>query len=376
MTDLTEMAANQMPAHYRALLSDTSGNPNEALMSGVSTGFPVLTFRGKVWAVNRGGERRVITRNGEPTSSIKLILLDASPKVSKVYYARAYESGSDEAPDCHSADGLVPDADAPSPQSKTCATCQWNVWGSRNSETGSRAKACADVRRLAVLRPSALEEPMLLRIPPTGLRALADYARDLNKLGLPFWSVITHVGFDPEAEYPQLQFKFGGWLDSNTLAAVQHLRTGDDVVKAILGHDRKALPAPAPAPAPALAPAAQTLLPAPAPAPAPAPTPAPAPAPAPEAPKKLSPLVEEDSLEDDASEQPAPAAKPKARAKSEPKAPAPKAAEPDEVPATTSKNLPDELRAKLDALLNDAVFDDDEDIGDAFGDGGDDEDED
>lgn len=345
-----------VPDHIKALMAGPVNN--DALTAGASVGFPVLTFRGKVWAVSRGGERNIIRKNGDPTSSVNLIIVESSELVSKTYYAKGYESGASEAPDCYSNDGIVPAADAPAKQADNCAVCPMNVWGSDPRQGGSgKGKACADVRRIAVVRAKTMDDPMLLRIPPTGLKALAEYARELTRLNVPFWSVTTKVSFDPEAEYPLLRFEFGGFLEPDQLRAVQQLRTGDPVVTNILGRNEQlALPAPSKAAAAAL------------------PAPTPSPAPVAEAPKPKPKAAK---------------APPPAAADEEDEAPAPKAAAPARSPVLDDPaetvvptnvaplaGLPPELQKQLDGLIESGAFDDEEESAPPAAAGADDEDED
>ncbi len=59
---------------------------------------------------------------------MNVVIVAASPKVSRTYYAQQYQEGGEVvAPDCWSADGEVPDQKATTPQSKRCLDCPMNV---------------------------------------------------------------------------------------------------------------------------------------------------------------------------------------------------------------------------------------------------------
>ena len=120
---------------------------DDSLGAGITTGYPILRIKGKVWAITRGGnEPHVLMRpDGDgPRNSIEVVILDASKHVSKVWYENGYEEGSTSAPDCFSPNGVVPDASSAKKQNNTCADCPQNTWGSKITPTGKQAKACTE----------------------------------------------------------------------------------------------------------------------------------------------------------------------------------------------------------------------------------------
>jgi hypothetical protein len=186
---------------------------NSDLSEGASLGFPVITFRGKVWRQTINGLSKVLeNEEGEARQSINVVIVKSSPTVTKTYYKGTYVEGSDDAPDCASSDGVVPDPGVPAKQSDTCAVCKWNQWGSRQSDTAtaSKGKACSDNRRIAVVPYPHIESeegPSLLRIPPASLGSLVSLADELNRLQLPYQAVVVKISFDVENAYPKLVFK-------------------------------------------------------------------------------------------------------------------------------------------------------------------------
>ena len=209
---------------------------NNDLSNGVGGGgFPVVSYKGKVWHVVKGDERTLVTNaEGEPRSSLDVVILKANPNLSKIYYKAGYEEGSSAKPDCFSLDGLVPSVNAQDKQSDKCASCKWNAWGSRISENGAKGKACADSRRLAVAPAYDLENPMLLRVPAGTLKELTAYAQMLNRRKAPYSAVITRIGFDHTVAYPKMQFKATRWLteeEGDTVAGVLE----DDILGDITG---------------------------------------------------------------------------------------------------------------------------------------------
>lgn len=202
----------------------------------VSGGFPVLSIKGSKFALVKGGEREVIRnpQTGDIASSIDVVIVGYNPQVSKIYYEGKYVDGTNDKPDCYSNDGISPAADAESPQSKKCATCPHNAWGSRITDDGKKAKACADSRRIAVAAPDQINEPMLLRVPPTSMKPLGEYQKMLANRNLAVQTVVTKLSFDEDSSSPLLVFKPVGLCDADMLAEVVEINK-DDIVKQITG---------------------------------------------------------------------------------------------------------------------------------------------
>lgn len=205
------------------------------LSGGVQSSFGVISFRGSKWRVKYQGNETLITNNdGDAVGSLKLVLLNALPKLSKIYYKGSYQEGDDSPPDCFSVDGVKPDPSSPKRQSETCAGCPHNVWGSRITPAGKKTKACQDSRRVAVVPEGDLENeqfggPVLLRVPAASLANLAEYSNALRQKGWPYFAVVTKVGFDPDAAYPKLTFRPERPLTDDEAETVIEQRTSDQV---------------------------------------------------------------------------------------------------------------------------------------------------
>ena len=271
---------------------------NSDLTAHAGGGFPVISIKGKVFAVVRDGEREIQMNPKDPDSaatSLNVVLLKANKGTSKVFYIKGYDKDTSEGqkPDCYSNDGVEPAADAQNKQAKKCATCPHNQWGSRVSEKGAtKGKACADAVRMAVAPAGQINDAMLLRVPPASIKALGEYGQMLAKRGVGYNMVVTKVGFDVQAESPKLTFSAVGLLDDEGFAEVQEI-AASDVVSNILGSSVMAAVA-----AEAAAPAEEAEEGAPAPKPVAKPKPA------------AKPVVEEAEEEVPA---PKPVAKPKAK---------------------------------------------------------------
>lgn len=188
------------------------GLDSDDLSAGVSGGFSVISVRGSKWRIKAGGDDMpMLDSAGEAMPSIRVVILKANNHVSKNYYEGAYSEGVSDAPSCFSLDGVKPDASVENPVHDNCAACPYNQFGSRITDSGSKAKKCADSRRIAVVPEGDYANeryngPMLLRIPATSLRSLSEYAKDIKAKGYPYNTVVTRIGFDPDVSYPKLKF--------------------------------------------------------------------------------------------------------------------------------------------------------------------------
>ena len=224
------------------------------LSRGISQGFPSLSIKGKEFAIVRGDERTLITKRNddgeeEAVRSILVALVKANPGISKVWYEGKFVEGQDSKPACYSNDGIRPAADAAKPQCETCMACPRNQWGSRITEDGKKGKECADSRRLAVASLDALADPMLLRVPATSLKALAEYNKMLKVRGVPYQAVVTRIGFEKGAAHPSLVFKPVGFLNDAQADEVFGMIDSDLVAQIIGLVDVEAPAKPLPAPA-------------------------------------------------------------------------------------------------------------------------------
>ena len=217
-----------------------SSSLNTAAQANIPLGFAVVTYRGKIWRLVYQGDEDIVrdpVRPDQPAGTIEVVIIGAAAAVSKQYYIKPYTEGSDQAPDCYSLDGIKPEANAPFKQSALCARCPQNEWGSRVTDSGAKAKRCADSKRLAIVPALDLENdsyggPMLLRIPPTSLANLSLYAGNLSRMGAPMEAVVTKIGFNIEVAYPQLTFTPMRWLTDEEARLV----VGPDGKSGVMAH--------------------------------------------------------------------------------------------------------------------------------------------
>jgi hypothetical protein len=220
-----------LPAHIVDL-----GLTNNDLIGGVGGGgFAVISYKGKVWHVIDGDNKTLVQNSeGDPASSLEVVILKANPNLSKVYYQGGYEEGANTKPTCYSNDGKGPAADSVVPQAKSCAACPHNAWGSRVSENGSKGKACGDSRRLAVAPAGELDYPMLLRIPAGTLKELVAYAEMLNRRKVGYQAVVTKIAFDHTVAHQKFTFKATRFVTPEEAETIRSISEGN-TVQQILG---------------------------------------------------------------------------------------------------------------------------------------------
>lgn len=230
----------RLPAAIRNAVARMGGASIIAELSGgVSEGFPVIKYKGKVWAIQAKGEVNLnVDENGHARPAIEVVLVRANPSLSKIYYEAAYEEGSNAPPDCYSNLGDVPDPSVVNKQARTCALCPKNVWGSKLTPQGKRTKACQDSRRVAVAFTDQVQQEgsdapvLLLRIPPASLAPAKEYGEKvLGARGLPIFSVSTMISFEPSAAHPQFVFKAKRMLSEAEAEVVVAMRDDEQTLR-------------------------------------------------------------------------------------------------------------------------------------------------
>jgi hypothetical protein len=233
----TQAKPMQLPAILRTMFADVPATFDD-LSGGIVSGFPTISYRGKVWRIRKGGEEQnYLDAQGDAVQSLEVVLVKAHAKPSKIFYDKPFEEGIAEAPRCWSANGETPDTAVQEPISAQCNSCPNNVWGSKiNKETGAKGRLCSDTRRIAIVSVSELSDKgtgatkCLLRIPPSSLNPLKDYAEKfLKPRSWPYFAVVTRIGFDPQVAFPKLTFKATRFLTEDEARAVLEIQSSDDV---------------------------------------------------------------------------------------------------------------------------------------------------
>jgi hypothetical protein len=157
-----------------------------------------------------------------PHLYIDVVFIDFNRHVSKIYFEGAFDPSAVEfpPPTCFSDNGVAPSRNSAKPQSRTCAECPHNVWGSDENElTGAQRKACNDKKKAAVFIVN--DDTQLayeLQIPPKSLKALRVYSNMIKTYDTPDKSrkadlddVVTRVTFVADKN-GELEFAAVGWI--------------------------------------------------------------------------------------------------------------------------------------------------------------------
>ena len=190
----------------------------------------------------KGGVFRLMV-DGKEVAAIEeryldVVLVAASPKVSRTFYLKQYDPDAPAAPDCWSADGETPDKTANNPQSDRCATCPQNIKGSGQGES----RACRFNQRLAVVLANDIEgDVMQLQLPAASIFGKAEgdnmplqaYARTMAAQRADVDMVVTRLKFDTKSESPKLFFKPMRWLTEEEYATAQQQGKTPEAVSAI-----------------------------------------------------------------------------------------------------------------------------------------------
>lgn len=235
MSNITLFSSANVPAFARNNeLSDTA----KALTGG---GVGISTKRISI----KGGVFRLVA-GGKEVASIEdrhldVIIVKAAPKVSRIYYAGAYDPDKIAGPDCWSNDGEKPDASIKTPQFHNCAGCPMNQAGSGNGN----ARACRFQQRLAVVLANNPDGDVLqLTLPATSIfgkeegdkRPLQAYARYLAAQNPPVnpEQIVTRMKFDTKAESPKLYFAPTRWITDDEYEIIQRQAASSDAEKAVV----------------------------------------------------------------------------------------------------------------------------------------------
>lgn len=194
---------------------------------------------------------------------INVIIVHALPKVSRTFYAGAYDPNAKPTlPDCWSNDGDKPEASAGNRQASSCAACDMNVVGSGQNGKG---RACRFQRRIAVLLAGdKTGDVYQFNVPAKSLfgkgvgnvHPFESYVRYLLGHNESPDTVITNISYDLNADSMELLFTPVRGLDEDEYALVKQVQQ-DPATKrlcelTVAAQDgvKKQPEAPAPKPAP------------------------------------------------------------------------------------------------------------------------------
>lgn len=231
MSNVTLFNPSQVPAFAKAR-GELSAMAKA--LAGGGGGGPRISIKGGVFRlINNGKEVAAIDER-----YLDVVVVNAAPKVSRVFYMAKYDAENPAPPDCWSADGEKPSPDSENKQASTCSECPQNIAGSGQGQS----RACRYQQRLAVVLANDQEGDVLqLALPATSIfgketgdnRPLQAYARYLAAQNIDPSEVVTRMKFDTASESPKLFFKAMRWLTDDEYPNIKEQGASDDAIKAI-----------------------------------------------------------------------------------------------------------------------------------------------
>lgn len=218
-----------VPAHIAARIAarqqaGTKSSVASAIVSDGGISIPRISIRAGRYRLNEDGVETTVG------VTIDAIIVGANPRVSKVFYAKAYDpADTDARPACWSNDGLKPDVTVQAPVHTGCSDCPNNVLGSKILPSGAKSKMCADQRHLAVVAAADPTKVYSMTVPVSGMKALREYFKELGNYGIGPEEVITELGFDDQASYPKITFTQKGYVPEKAISRVDTLLESDSV---------------------------------------------------------------------------------------------------------------------------------------------------
>lgn len=208
-----------MPDYMKAFVEQSRADTGALVASSISV--PRLSYRGKRWRFVVDGEEELVKG-----LEVNVVIIGVEPEAGrfiKTFYTKTYVPGDTEPPDCSSSNGVMPDVWVTNPQAPRCNQCPKNVFGSAQSRTGGKAKACHDSKRLWVTKADDTEIVYGLNVPIMSLKNLAEYGKYIARNNYPLALVVTELSMDDESEFPKLCFKHVGFVPEDMAKEVIEL---------------------------------------------------------------------------------------------------------------------------------------------------------
>jgi len=176
------------------LIESELANLNKTIAKPDST---KISVKGKVFTLPNGKSH---------AGPLTVIIVDWRNQ--RKYYPH-YDPKKLEAPYCFASNKIVkdlkPSINADKPQSKTCAECKLDQFG---SSTKGKGKECKNSVKIAIIQSDFDEESDVLHIDvaPKSLKSFNKFVTQLGDLGMIPLQVTVDIAFDHNEEYPKLIF--------------------------------------------------------------------------------------------------------------------------------------------------------------------------
>ena len=204
------------------------------------TGVKRIVPKNGIFRKTVGGEEM-----GKVKGSLDVIIVNASPAVGRIFYAKAWTPDAEPTPpDCFSNDGRTPDAGAENPQSERCDTCQQNIKGSGMGNS----KSCRYSRRIAMVLKedfgTSLEgEVYQMNLASKSLfgdgagentHTFENYSKYLSNNGKSLDYVVTQISFNEENDNQSVLFTPTGYINKAQYAVTSEVAKKPEVLKMVV----------------------------------------------------------------------------------------------------------------------------------------------
>lgn len=153
------------------------------------------------------------TPDGMEGDELEVVIVDFTS--TNLFYDSPYDRDNPQSAACFAIGAeptlMVPSPNSPVKQAETCAACPNNQFGSADNGKG---KACKNMRMLALMPSTALDDPdedapiWTMSVPPTSLKAFDGYVSSLaNKHRKIPIGVVTRIYQDPNETYVAPRFE-------------------------------------------------------------------------------------------------------------------------------------------------------------------------
>ena len=182
---------------------------------------------------------------GKIKGNLNAIVVSASPKVGRIFYAKQWTPDAEPtAPDCFSNDGAAPDAGAQNPQAARCDACPQNIKGSGMGNS----KSCRYSRRLALVLEedfgTSLEgEVYQMNLASKSLfgeggsdnaHTFENYAKYLANNGKSLDYVVTQISFNEDNDNQSVLFTPARFINKNEYAVTSTVVQKPEVHKMVV----------------------------------------------------------------------------------------------------------------------------------------------
>jgi hypothetical protein len=170
---------------------------------------------------------------------LDVIFVKAAHKPSSKYFAKPYEEGSKENPECWSTDSVAPDPEVKNPKARKCNECQFSVKGSSRDGKG---RACTLEWHTAVVLPGDPKGDIMKLVIPSasiwgdeknGKWPFQSYAIYLANNNVSLGHVVTRVRFDTDVQYPKLLFSPASATPIEVLGDIHEQSTSAEAQNAV-----------------------------------------------------------------------------------------------------------------------------------------------